>query len=240
MPLSVAGGDDAGHRGPVTVRVDVEAEPTSDVPATSLPARSGCEASTPVSSTATTAEPVGVTSRRPGPSRSSAGTTGRRRRCRRAVGLGGAAAVELDARRRASRRAARRRRCRPALTACMRRTAIESVEVAPAAAIAASWLAADMPVANVTMKGARRLGRRGGGGLRGGLGRGFGRSAPESAPPGARLEARPSVPRTAQWSATGRAAAERSAPRRAPARPVDPRGRRPSFRPAPPGRRQGG
>ena len=35
----------------------------------------------------------------------------------------------------------------------MRRAAIVSVEVAPAAAIAAAWLVADTPVANVTMKG---------------------------------------------------------------------------------------
>ena len=67
------------------------------VPATSWPARSGCEASTPVSRSATTALPDGVDGAvDAGPSRSSAATTGRRTGVV-GRGLGGPDAVELDA-----------------------------------------------------------------------------------------------------------------------------------------------
>ncbi len=56
------GSDDAGHRGAVAVRVGRarRSRRRSEVPATMWPSRSGCEASTPVSRTATTAEPAGV------------------------------------------------------------------------------------------------------------------------------------------------------------------------------------
>ena len=58
MPLSVAAATMPAIAVPWPFGSVSRMPPTSDVPPTSLPARSGCEASTPVSRTATVAEPA--------------------------------------------------------------------------------------------------------------------------------------------------------------------------------------
>ena len=79
------GGDDPGHRGAVAVRIARSGRSRRGTTCRrrALPSRSGWEASTPVSRTATTAVPAGVTvAVDVGPSRSSAATTGRNQWCR--------------------------------------------------------------------------------------------------------------------------------------------------------------
>ena len=178
MPLSAAAATMPAIAVPWPFGSDVEAEPTSDVPPTSLPARSGCEASTPVSRTATVAEPaIGraidriPADLRQGPLRGVAGV-GR-------IGLGRAAAVRLharDARIRVERGDGGGTRVHGLHAKGGDRVGGGRTGRGDRGGLVGGGHAGR----ERDDEGTRRLGRRGRGRLRGGLGRGFGAVARRS------------------------------------------------------------
>src|SRR5438034_1360356 len=130
-----------------------QAEPsTNDAPATTLPARSEWELSTPVSRTATTEVPVVATV----PYAWSQPIFGSDHWSGYETSSGVASAARLrssstEATDESARRAATA--ASEAWTACILRTAIESRSVAPAAASAAACSAGDVPGTDATMYG---------------------------------------------------------------------------------------
>src|SRR3954471_19413160 len=126
---------------------------TKSVPANTFPARSGCEASTPVSRIATTELPAGVTV----PWTSSHAIRGSDH-CSAYLGSSGAPAVsrERSASTATTDESARRAAtdASSALTEYIRSGAIGSPAVAPAELIASTWSASEVPGAKVTMYGA--------------------------------------------------------------------------------------
>ena len=145
------------------------------VPGTSWPARSGCEPSTPVSRSATTALPLGTTV----PKTLSQPIFGSDHWLAYPLSLGVASAVRTRSSSTlltlpSARRVATTVDPSGTLMTAMPSTAIESVTTAPAAARVLAWVDAEVPVAKVTMYPLDATGAGVGTGVGAGVGVGVG------------------------------------------------------------------